>query len=178
MPRQIKVTLRAVFQQPIGKLNPMGMKMNGKFPVEIFQRGEYWQCREIASPRRVVYEKLGKFVSLDYAIAQVSSTFETCAETWQMWGTPPNGGAAGQLERLLQPDEVVDLGHDKWAFRMPEDFTHIIHQPSLPPGQKVPSAACGASVDAKCFISNLANVEPSCKKCAEVWRAYYQEKSA
>ena len=38
--RAIKVTFRAVFRQPIGALNPMGCKINAKFPVEIFGEGE------------------------------------------------------------------------------------------------------------------------------------------
>ncbi len=179
MPRQIKITLRAVFQQPTGILNPMGMKMKGNFPVEIFRKADNWQVREISTPKRIVYEKLGRFCSIDLAIGGTGLHFERCVESWQMWGTVPgDGDTALSVERLLLPDEVVNLGGDKWGFRIPEDYTHIIHAPAVPLKAKVPPAACGAQVDAKCFINNRANVEPSCRKCAEVWREFYQEKSA
>ena len=83
--RAIKVTYRAVFQQPIGpELNPMGLKLPGTFPVEIFSRGEYWLVREIASARRQVYERLGKFVSLDAAKFGVRQVFQNMIESWQI----------------------------------------------------------------------------------------------
>ena len=185
--RAIKVTYRAVFQQPIGpELNPMGLKLPGTFPVEIFSRGESnWLVREIASAYRREYKRLGKFVSLDAAKFGVRQVFEHMIEPWQIWGIPPFGtqAAAEQLnsngksvERLLTAYDISDLGNGKWAWIDPEDRTHILHGPLIDPKAKVPNAACGASVNAKCFISTKANVEPSCRECAEVWKKEYRDK--
>lgn len=173
--RSIKVTYRAVFQQPIGILNPMGVKLLGEFPVELFQRGASWIAREIQSPRRQVIEKLGKFASLERAKAEVCRSFEKQARDWQIWGTPPRDGPAS-IERMLTPDEICDLGNDQWGWIQAKDRTHILHGPLIDPNLKVPNAACGAQVNAKCFISTKANVEPTCKACAEVWRKEYQNK--
>jgi hypothetical protein len=177
--RSIKVTYRAVFQQPIGALNPMGAKLPGAFPVEIFQRGASWLAREIQSPRRNVYEKLlGKFASLEHAKAEVCRSFEKQMQDWQIWGTPPQDGPALSdalsIERMLTPDEICDLGNSQFGWIQAEDRTHILHGPLIDPKLKVPNAACGAQVNAKCFISTKANVEPTCKVCAEVWRKEYQ----
>jgi hypothetical protein len=165
--RAIKITYRAVFQQPIGLLNPMGLGIPGAISVEIFQRGETWQARSLET--EFTYVKLGRFASADHGRTAVGESFQECLEPWQAWGKPPN-----ELEpRMLTPYDIADLGESRFAWIEDEDRTHIIHQPSLPPGQRVPSAACGASVPAKCFINNLANVEPTCKGCAEVWKEHY-----
>jgi hypothetical protein len=77
---------------------------------------------------------------------------------------------------MLTPYDVLDIGHGKFAWIDDEDRTHILHGPLIDPKLKVPNAACGAQVNAKCFISTKANVEPSCKACAEVWRKEYKDK--
>lgn len=178
--RTIRVTYRAVFQQPIGELNPMGVKLPGDFPVELFQVGAKWQAREIASARRQVYEKLGKFASLENARTVLKQNFERCTEPWQIWGIPPMETTAQRdqigIERMLLPDEICSLGDGKFGWYGPEDRTHIIHAPTIPSGARIPPAACGVKVNAKCFIDNRANVEPTCKGCAEVWRREYQNK--
>ena len=175
--RAIKVTFRAVFEFPIGKLNPMGLRIPGPQPVEIFGNGESWKVREIASPRHQVFEKLGRFGSVEHAKAEVQQAFQRFVEPWQMWGTVAGDGTSAlAVERILTPYDVVSLGNGKWAALDPEDRTHIIHAQTIPPGAKIPPAACGASVNAKCFISTKANIEPSCKGCAEVWRKEYQNR--
>ena len=177
--RTIKVTYRAIFEQPIGPLNSMGVKLPGIFPVEIFGTGEKWQAREIASPNRHVYAKLDKFASLHHGMTVVEQSFERQIEPWQMWGTPPSEehhGAQIGVERLLLPDEVCDLGNGKMGWRQAEDYTHIIHAPTIPDGARIPPAACGAKVKADCFISTKANVEPTCKECVKVWRREYKGK--
>ena len=170
--RAIKVTFRAVFRQPIGKLNPMGAKINGQHPVEIFGEGDRWKSREIASVYRMEYKRLGRFVSLEHAKSTVEASFQERLEPWQMWGKGPN-----ELdEKQLTPYEVADLGEGKFGWIQDEDRTHILHGPLIDPKAKVPNAACGAQVNAKCFISTKANIEPSCRGCAEVWRKEYQGK--
>lgn len=175
--RIIKVTYRALFQQPQGVLNPMGLKLPGPFPVELFQTGANWQAQEIASPARHVY-KLGKFASLQDAKRTVAEYFESQLEDWQMWSTPPHEGPLHPppVERLILPDEIAQLPNGKIGWKQAEDYTHIIHAPTIPPGARIPPAACGVKVKAECFINTHANVEPSCKACAEVWRKEYQNR--
>lgn len=171
--RAIKVTFRAVFEQPVGKLNPMGAKLPGPQPVEIFGGGDKWQVRSLSNGN-ATYAKLGKFSTIEWAQTALRDSFERQVQDWQVWGRPPEPPSA--TERMLTPYEVCDLGQGKWGWIQDEDRTHIIHAPTVPPGARVPPAACGASVNAKCFISTKANVEPSCKGCAEVWRREYQGK--
>ena len=175
--RAIKVTFRAVFQQPIGKLNPMGLNCPGSFPVEIFGSGEKWQAREILSVYRSVYKKLGHCTTSEQMKGEVQMCFERCTQPWQLWGTVAGDGKSSlAIERILTPYDVVSLGNGKWAALDDEDRTHIIHAPFIPPGAKIPPAACGVSVNAKCFISTKANIEPSCRGCKEVWEKEYKGK--
>jgi hypothetical protein len=175
--RALKVTFRAVFENPIGLLNPMGLKIPGPQPVEIFGQGERWQVREIASPRRQVFTKLGRFISAEHAKREVADHFAQQIQAWQIWGTVPGDGEKSlAVERMLTPYDVVSLDGGKWAALDAEDRTHILHGPLIRPDSKVPNAACGAQVNAKAFINNRANIEPSCRGCAEVWRKEYQNK--
>ena len=170
--RNIKVTFRAVFHQPVGILNPMGLQIPGNFLIELFQKGSKWKVREITA-RRQVYEKLGRLASLEHAKTEMAFVFQQQLTPWQIWGIPPQE----TMERQLSPDDVCDLGHDQFGWYQAEDRTHIIHAPTIPPGARIPPAACGAKVNAKCFISTKANVEPTCKSCAEIWRQHYKGKS-
>ena len=170
--RAIKVTYRAVFQQPIGDLNPLGLKVGGDILVEVFRRGEGWQARMANA-----FKPLGKFASASHALSGVAAAFERQIQPWQIWGTvPDNGRIALAAERMLSPDEFVVDKQGKVFFKQAEDYTHILHGPLIDPKLKIPNAACGAQVNADCFISTKANVEPSCKGCAEVWRREYRNK--
>jgi len=176
--KALKVTFRAVFEQPQGLLNPMGVKLPGPFPVEVFGQGDKWQAREIATPRHQVYEKLGRFASLAHAKNKVQGAFTKQVQPWQPWGSvPTNGPSALAEERMLTPYDFVDCGNGKFGLMQDEDRTHIIHAPTIPPGARIPPAACGAKVNAKCFISTKANVEPTCRGCAEVWRKEYKDRA-
>lgn len=170
--KTIRVTFRASFRQPIGVLNPSGFRLSAVCPVEVFG-GDHgrWYARELASPRRTLYDKLGHFATAESGQAIVRQAFEDQVQPWQIWGVPPD--SMPPLERLLTPDEICDLGDGKWGWYGPEDRTHIIHAPNIPPGAKIPPAACGAKVDAKHFISTKANLEPTCPRCAEIYRKEY-----
>lgn len=169
--RSIRATYRAVFRQPIGLINPFEVKLPGDFPVEVFGQGEKWQARTLSHPP-VVYKKLQHFTNAIQGMMEVEHNFQERLEPWQVWGKPPNENA----ERMLLPGEICDLGSGKMGWLDPEDFTHILHGPLIDPAAKIPNAACGAKVNAKCFISTKANVEPTCKECAEVWRKEYKGK--
>lgn len=171
--RNIKVSFRATFEQPIGRLNPLGALVRGPQPLEIFGHGERWQIRAIAAGTRAVF-KIGTFATVDDAKRTIASLFKEQLQEWQVWGIPPE--PPGALEQMFTAYEVSDLGNGKWGFVQDEDRTHIIHAPSVPPGAHVPPAACGAQVNTKCFINNRANVEPTCRGCADVWRREYRDK--
>jgi hypothetical protein len=168
--RAIKVTFRAVFRQPIGVLNPMGAKMSVPLPIELFPSGSQWVARDISANgnvRGAVYKKFGRFASLEHAKSTVEASFQERLQGWQMWGEGPNE---------LTPYEVADLGEGKFGWIGDEDRTHIIHAQSVRADSKVPNAACGAQVNAKCFISTKANIEPTCRECKEVWEREYKDK--
>ena len=175
--RAIKVTYRAVFQQPIGKLNPMGLKVPADFPVEIYPAPSgHFNLYSLAGAKRRAYGV--SFASFAHAKEEMGQFFERQVQDWQIWGIVPVSRTSGVVteERMLSPDEIVIDSHGKAFFKGPEDYTHILHAPTIPPGAHVPPAACGAQVNAKCFINNRANVEPSCKACAEVWKKEYRNK--
>ena len=176
--RNIKVTYRAVFEQPIGVLNPMNLKLPGPCPVEVFGAADRWRVREIATVERRVYEKLGAFPSADAAKVVCQEAFQRQTELWQMWGTPPTEVGPAKTERLIVRAEVQIMTDGRVLWREPEDYTHILHAPTIDPKAKVPPAACGAKVPANRFISTKANLEPTCTECAEVWRVHYKDKTA
>ncbi len=180
--RQIKVTYRAVFAQPTGVLNPMNLTLPGPCPVEIFGSGATWQAREIITSRRAVYEKFKRFSSAQKAMEVIAAAFAEQLRPWQMWGIVPDpargtvNGRTPSTERLLEPDEIKLLNDGKVLWKEPDDYLHIIHAPTLPAGERIPSAACGARVCAESFINNRDNIEPTCKACAEVWKREYKDK--
>jgi hypothetical protein len=176
--RTIKVTYRAVFEQPIGALNPMGVKLPGPQPVEVCKNGTGWEIRELSTPKRRKFERLGKAISLDDAQARVQAAFSKMLTSGQIWGTPPliKHGTPQEPERQLSLSEICDLGDGTAGWYTAEDRTHIIHAPSIPPGKHVPPAACGAELPAKCFVNNRANAEPTCPGCAEVWKKEYKDR--
>jgi len=181
--RTIRVTYRAVFEQPIGALNPMGCKLPGPFPVEIFGTGERWQAREIASSRRQVYERLSRFTSPDTGKQVVESSFARKIQDWQIWGTVPatieelmEEGRPAAVERILIPGvDICDLGNNTWGLYGPDDRTHISTKAKDPTAKKF-AARCGADVSPKLIVSTRANVEPSCPTCAEIYRQEYANK--
>ncbi len=168
--RQIKVSYRAVFAQPIGILNPMNLKLPAPCPVEVFGSGQTWQARELITSRRAVYEKFKRFSSAQNGMVTVAVAFAEQLRPGTVNGKPTS------IERLLEPEEIRILPDGKVLWKEAEDYTHIIHAPTLPPGERIPSAACGRKVPAKAFINCRANVEPTCKGCADVWKREYKGK--
>jgi hypothetical protein len=178
--KTIPITFRAIFEEPTGPLNPLGCKIRGQQPVEVFRKGEFWYARELSTPKRNVFERLGKFNGSDSARQGVENSFVRRLQAWQVWGTPPTDEPKARefrpVDRVLLPDEFCDLGDGKAGWYQAEDLTHILHAPTIPPKARVPPAACGAQVPAKCFINNRANVQPTCKECAQVWKENYKTK--
>jgi len=179
----IKVTYRAVFEQPTGILNPMNLKLPGPCAIDVYGTGDRWKVRTLQG---VQYKKLGEHPGPSAAMRAAEEAHKTQLEAWQIWGTPPSPLYAPNpdfKDRLILPAEVKTLvkdGIERMYWLEPEDFTHIIHAPAIDPQSKdpIPPAACGAKLKAEAFINNRANVEPTCKACAAVWREHYQEQHA
>jgi hypothetical protein len=125
-----------------------------------------------------VYDRIGKFASLDDAKQRVQMCFKKMVEPWQIWGIPPQSPAefanTPARERMLLPDEICSLGGDVFGWYTAEDQTHIIHAPVMVASVRETTAACGRRLAVKHFISNLANIRPTCKECAEIWEKEYK----
>jgi hypothetical protein len=177
----IKVTYRAVLYQPIRVLNPLELRMAGPVTVEVLCVGGTWRARNLDT--RQDYEKLLlRHPSASAAMTAVDQNFRSRPNPWQMWGEAPDHPAAHlSAARPLEPREIALItkdGIERVYWKETEDYTHILHAPTMDPKTKVPPAACGISVKAEAFINNRANVEPTCLKCAQIWREHYQEKRA
>jgi hypothetical protein len=168
--RAIKVTYRAVFEQPKGALNPMNLNLPAPMPVELFQAGATWKARSVLTGAE--FNRFEKFASKAHGQSTIESSFERQITPWEMWGKPPD-----EIEpRELLPKEIHQCADGQVFWKQPEDFTHILHAPTIPYTAKIPPAACGAKVNVKCFIDNRANVEPTCEPCAEIWKREYRRK--
>lgn len=164
--RNIKVTFRAVFEQPIGVLNPSGWAVPGQQSVEVFGGGERWNARCLENGN--TFTRLGTHIGPEGAKTAALAAFARQVSPWQMWGTPPNE----KEERQLLLHEVHFVGN-KVEWKEPDDYTHLID----PNGQgRVPPAVCGARVKVSSFISAAANLTPTCKACAESYRKGYPAK--
>ncbi len=107
----------------------------------------------------------------------VAVAFAEQLRPWQIWASVPGDGVTKLAqERLLEPDELQFLPDGRVLIKEPEDYTHIIHAPTLKAAERVPAAACEYKASAKTLINPRANVEPTCKVCAQIWKAFYQEK--
>ena len=160
--RVIKISFRAIFEGPKGALNAMGLKMPGRFAVEVYQATPgKWKAREIDTPARRVHERLRAFANATDGKRIVEANFDNQVEPWQMWGIPPGENSTGP--RLLLPEEIHECAGGVYQFRGPEDFTHIgteIH------GNNV-TTLCDARVSHKLIVSTRANIAPSCPTCAK-----------
>ena len=181
--RILKVTYRSIQEQPCGVLNPSGLKLPGLRPVEVFAKGDKWYLREIETPRRVRYEKLGGFVTAQAAMDATLTNFGAMREAWQMWGTPPQSPMQARdhkpAERIIGWHEITLLPNNQIGWKEPEDFTHIMRTgPGFNVDGNAPTftATCNEQLPGKYFISTKANVKPTCTTCAEVWEKEYQGK--
>ena len=169
--RLIHVTYRAVFTQLKSSL----FKMNGPVNVEVIERYNQWVCQ---SPDTGVEFQFTKMPSAESAQKECASRFEKMlSDGWWIFGREP--AVKGSKEprdgpRLLNPEEI-QITDGKVYFLEANDFTHIFDpaNPTRPTGDKDKSAlaACGQWPRIRNFISLKANVEPTCKGCAEVYRS-------
>ena len=170
--RLIHVTYRAVFTQLKFSL----FKMNGPVNVEVIERYNQWVCQ---SPDTGVEFNFTKMPSAESAKTEAASRFEKMiSDGWWTFGREPRpAGQKGPREdgpRMLNPEEI-QIKDGKVYFLEANDFTHIFNptNPNPPSGNKDHStlAACGQYPRIRNFVSLKANVEPTCKACAEIYRS-------
>jgi hypothetical protein len=170
--RLIHVTYRAVFTQ----LKSSSFRMNGPVNVEVIERYNQWVCQ---SPDTGVEFNFTKMPSAESARKECESRFERMmSDGWWIFGREPRpAGQKGPREdgpRLLNPQEI-QMKDGQVYFLEVNDFTHIFDpkNPNRPTDDKDKSAqaACGQYPRIRNFISLKANVEPTCKACAEIYRA-------
>lgn len=172
--RQIKVVYRAVFQQ----LKSVAMICRAPVNVEVAQSGGQWISR---SPDTGVSFHFTPKEFAETAKKEAESRFITMlSDEWCMLGKPPEGPTS--FLRPLEPEEyTVKVGKVFW-YEL-NDFTHIVDPKReltsigrIDDKAKIWPAACGKSPSVKQIISLKANIEPSCTKCAEVYRERYASK--
>lgn len=160
--RALKVTYRAVFRQPLGELNKLGVRLACDIPVEIYQRVDKWIARRPLGP---------EFVEIPPALSQESmrTNVERCFETrvnngWEMFG--PDG-------QPILPSQV-HVTDGRVMLLEPEDFTHV-QNPNAedqPENKKLARARCGGVFKHQAFASTLENAPPpTCTVCLAALQA-------
>ena len=171
--RQIRVVYRAVFQQ----LKSVAMICRAPVNVEVAQLGNgVWISR---SPDTGVSFRFTECQSAEAARWEAEDRFvEMLSDGWWMLGKPPDGS----LLRPLEPEEYTMKDGKVYWYEL-NDFTHIMDPKrkltevgSVIDKAKIWPAACGESPSVKRIISLKADIEPSCPKCAEVYRERYAKK--
>jgi hypothetical protein len=159
--KAIKVTYRATFRQPIGKLNPGGFKFNSDVDVEVFEsKAGQWSTRRPGTTS--VFKEIPTSVSSEGEKALAGSMFNEVVREWRMFYQDKALNAA---EVKLQPDGRILMFE-------PDDFTHIGHPDGAGTDKKKARAACGVSFEYSRFASALENAPPpTCAICAAALKA-------
>jgi len=155
--RALKVTYRAVFRQPLGALNKLGVRLACDIPVEIYQSVDKWIARRPGT--RSDFVEIPAAMSQESMKTSVQQSFETQVSEWQMY--KPDG-------EVVQPGETKVNGNGTVMLLEPEDFTHIQHpDPACAPeNKKLARARCGGTFKHQAFASTLENAPPpTCAIC-------------
>lgn len=159
----LKITHRAVFRFPRqGPINPMGLRLPGDFPVEVYEaRASQWAARR---PDNRAALKIPASASVESAKEAVARAFESKHSEWAMY-------AGGEL---IEPAAVHIASDGRVYAYEPEDFTHTIHPDGsvvlrnggTEPDRRLSRAACGGEFKHDRFASLHAGPPPTCKACA------------
>jgi hypothetical protein len=170
--RVIHVTYRAVFK----RLKDTLFRFDGPVNVEIYQQKDKWMAR---SPDTLVDFPFTACQSPESMKKECAARFEKqLSDKWWIFGKEPapKGGSKGMGDnpvRELQPDEI-QIKDGKVYFLETDDYTHIMDpkNPAPRPSPASNPAACGQWPKMKNFISLKANIPPSCRQCAEVYKSH------
>ena len=147
----MRITYRATFRQPIGKLNPMGLKIPVPLTVELFTvPGNMWSAREIDSRDRRIIPPLQRFPSSQTAMKGTKAMFEEQVRPWTMHD-PAAAGAP------LEPSEVLFLDGGTAVRRPP---TH--NAGPWPAGAFYHRSYCGKRIAKR---EDITEGRPTCPQC-------------
>lgn len=152
---------RAVFQQPTGKLNPLGARFSCDIEVEIYRVGSKWLARRPNTSAQ--FAELGEAGSHSSMKTLVAGSFERRTKPWSAYDKQGNPIDPATIRRTLEDGSIEVLE--------PEDFTHIQNTGVLPPGKNMAVSLCGGKFNFTAFASTLPNAPaPTCAACAALRR--------
>lgn len=159
--KAIKVTYRATFEQPIGKLNPGGFKFKCAVDVEVYEsKAGQWSARRPGTTN--VFAEIPVSQSSEGAQTAAAACFESRLHGWRMF----HGGEP------LDPKDIKIQPDGRILMYEPDDFTHIGHPDGAGTDKRKARAACGLTFEYSRFASALENAPaPTCTLCAAVLKA-------
>ena len=176
--RVIHVTYRAVFK----RLKDTLFKYSGPINVEVIQLGNgMWISQSPETGAQ--FDKFTACASPESAKKEAACRFHEQVSEWSIFGKEPAPKGSKEPRppaRQLLPHEI-QIKDGKVFFLETDDYTHIM-DPAVPsvtdrgvqgrPDMPTGMAACGQWPKMKNFISLKANIPPTCKQCAEVYKSH------
>jgi hypothetical protein len=152
----VKVSFRASFSQPIGKLNPSGFKFPASdlFVIEVFQIGKVWYGRNVIGP----IPAFGKHATHGCAKDAVVECFTRQVSPWIFWDC--------LKDEVLDPATIEESPEGKFSRKI---ITHIAaDNQNGAPGNYF-HTHCGITVHAHLIRSKRSKDAPDCKECRVEW---------
>jgi hypothetical protein len=152
--KHIRPTYRAQFQQPLGALNPLGVKLSSPIDVELFEeKAKSWRARR---PGTKSLFDIPAHADLDTLRDQMTPQY--FASQLTQWRVFYNG-------QMLQHCDYRTATDGRVYLYEPEDFTHIGHPEGGGTDRKKGLAACGGMFAYDKFASTVQGSPPSCAVC-------------
>lgn len=147
----MRVTFRAVFMQPTGVLNPMGLKIPTPITVELYPGpSNSYRAREIDSKHRRSFRHVQRMANLEAAKSAIRASFTEQLTDWTMHDPAKNGAA-------LSPDEVITLPGGTVTRKPPTHYATAMEGLS----KTTRRAVCGKTVD----VTVIVQTRPTCPQC-------------
>lgn len=147
-----RISFRATFSQPLGRLNPIGAKVPGEIEVEVYEsKFHIWKFRR---PETSYEFDIPQQSSAELARAAAEELFARQVVPWQMYG----------LKRRLEPWEVTERNERTYVLE-PSDLTHVPDFKNPPKEKRLGRSMCGEELIHDRFIVRGAGVKPSCRAC-------------
>jgi len=155
----MRVTFRAQFSGPTGKLNPSGWKIHQPAPItiEVFRRNKSWVARECDTKEKAELRKLGTAPTHGAMKDLVAENFERYLIPWAMFDTDG---------RRLDESLIQEDPDGNFQKRLP---THCAapNQAGMPGNQF--RTECGIEVGAAQIRSKRGQNPPDCGECRIAW---------
>lgn len=166
----MRVTFRAQFKGPIGKLNPSNWKIPNPAPmtVEVFRRGTKapitWHARECDTRRKIELAALGSGPTHGTMKDTVAAAFQAQVSPWALYDTDGNP---------LDPDLIEETPDGEFQRKV------VTHVGATPQPDTLPvnswQTYCGIIVKAHEIRGKRGDVAPLCPECRKEYDRYKQE---